>query len=176
MVKNQSNRHRILRLRILNSITENYKAPDYYLLKADIADYKGDSEEKEKQLAQYETAVENPLYGDMYNKYNVLLYTDENIKLDQANTIAKIEVEHRPTPESYDLLAWTYYKKGNLDEALKIVDTHIIDKTYEPSILYHVAEIYKAAGKTDAVKPLKEELLASIYELGPTMETKINNL
>ena len=163
-------------LRILNSITENYKAPDYYLLKAQIADYKRDSEEKEKQLSQFETAVENPLYGDMYNKYNVLLYTDENIKLDQANTIAKIEVKHRPTPESYDLLAWTYYKKGNLDEALKIVDTHIIDKTYEPSILYHVAEIYKAAGKTDAVKPLKEELLASIYELGPTMETKINNL
>ncbi len=56
------------------------------------------------------------------------------------------------------------------------MEQHIINKTYEPATLYHVAEIYKAAGKTEDVKPLKKELLASLYELGPTMEDKIQNL
>ncbi|WP_040278253.1 tetratricopeptide repeat protein [Psychroserpens damuponensis] len=163
-------------LRILNSVTKTYKAPDYYLLKSEIADYKGDETMRKAQLELYKTAMQNKAYGDMYNKYNVLLYTDENVQLEDAIAIAKTEVENRPTPQSYDLLAWTYFKNGNLEAALDVVEQHVIGKTYEPATLYHVAQIYKAAGKTKEVKPLKEELLASIYELGPTMKDKINQL
>ncbi|MFD2916221.1 tetratricopeptide repeat protein [Psychroserpens luteus] len=163
-------------LRILNTVIENYKAPDYYLLKSEIADYKGDLEMSKSQLDLYHIAMQNEAYGDMYNKYNVLLYTDENIQLEDAIAIAKTEIKNRPTPQSYDLLAWSYFKNGNLEGALQIVDQHIINKTYEPETLFHVAEIYKAAGRTEDVKPLKKELLASLYELGPTMEDKINQL
>lgn len=163
-------------LRILNTVTKNYKAPDYYLLKSEIANYKGDLEMYKSQLDLYHIAMQNKAYGDMYNKYNVLLYTDETIQLDTAIAIAKTEVDNRPTPQSYDLLAWSYFKNGNLEDALKVVEQHIINKTYEPAIVYHVAEIYKAAGRTEAIKPLKKELLSSLYELGPTMEDKINQL
>lgn len=163
-------------LRILNAVTETYHAPDYYLLKSEIANYKGDDAMSKTQLALYKTAIQNKAYGDMYNKYNVLLFTDERTNLEEAISIAKTEVENRPTPQSYDLLAWAYFNNGNLGAALQIVDAHIIDKTYEPETLYHVAEIYKAAGKTNKIKPLKEELFASIYELGPTMEDDINQL
>jgi tetratricopeptide (TPR) repeat protein len=163
-------------LRILNTVTKNYKAPDYYLLKSEIANYKGDLEMCKSQLDLYHIAMQNKAYGDMYNKYNVLLYTDETIQLDTAIAIAKTEVDNRPTPQSYDLLAWSYFKNGNLEDALKVVEQHIINKTYEPAIVYHVAEIYKAAGRTEAIKPLKKELLSSLYELGPTMEDKINQL
>nr|WP_321233311.1 cell surface protein [uncultured Psychroserpens sp.] len=163
-------------LRILNAVTETYKAPDYYLLKSEIASYMGLESVRKTELEAYKTAMKNMDYGDMYNKYNVLLYTEKHISLGDAITIAKIEVDNRPTPQSYDLLAWAYFKSGNLGTALDIVDKHIIDKTYEPETLYHVAEIYKAAGKSEAVKPLKKELLASIYELGPTMKDRIENL
>jgi tetratricopeptide (TPR) repeat protein len=163
-------------LRILNQVTKSYHAPDYYLLMAEIADFKGDVALKQEHLEQFKNAVKNTDYGDMYNKYNALLYADEGKNMDEALAIAKIEVEHRPTPQSYDLLAWTHYKQGNLNEALDIVEHHIIDKTFEPHILYHVAEIYKAAGMTKEVKPIKEELLGSLYELGPTMVAKINQL
>ncbi|TVZ59197.1 tetratricopeptide repeat protein [Flavobacteriaceae bacterium MAR_2010_105] len=163
-------------LRILDKVTESYHAPDYDLLKAEIADYMGDTSLKEAQLTQYKEAVTNAAYGAMYNKYNVLLYTDEEQAVDQALAIAQIEVEHRPTPESYDLLAWAHFKNGNPTEALHIVEMHIIGKTFEPAILYHVAEIYKATGNYDAVKPLKKELLGSLYELGPTMDKRINQL
>ncbi|MGS2726912.1 tetratricopeptide repeat protein [Psychroserpens sp. BH13MA-6] len=163
-------------LRILNTVTETYQAPDYYLLKAEIADYMGNQELQEEQLNLYKKAVKNKAYGAMYNAYNVLLYTDENMALDQAITIAKSEVAHRPTPQSYDLLAWAYFNNGNIEKAIEIVDAHVINKTYEPATLYHIAEIYKADGRTNDVKPLKKELLASLYELGPTMEAKINQL
>jgi hypothetical protein len=37
-----------------------------------------------------------------------------------ALKIAKIEVDHRPTPDSYDLLAWSYLNMGQKDKALEI--------------------------------------------------------
>ena len=163
-------------LRILNMVTQTYHAPDYYLLKADIYQFKGDIDAKDEQLKLYEVAVQNVAYGDMYNKYNVLLYAEENLRLDEAIAIAKIEVEHRPTPQSYELLAWAYYNKGLVSQALAIVDTYIVGHTYEPKALYHSAEIYQAAGKTEKAKALKKELVESSYELGPLIAERVNNL
>ncbi|MCB0382892.1 MAG: cell surface protein [Psychroserpens sp.] len=163
-------------LRILDATTSSFFAPDYFLLKAEIAEYLGDKALAESQLELYENAMKNEAYGNMYNKYNVLLSADTKTRLEDAITLAKTEVENRPTPQSYDLLAWAYFNNGNLSKALQIVDRHIIDKTYEPETLYHVAEIYKAAGKIKDLEPLKKELLASTFELGPIMEVKIQNL
>ncbi|WP_431135086.1 tetratricopeptide repeat protein [Psychroserpens mesophilus] len=163
-------------LRILNAVTDTFFAPDYFLLKAEIAQFMNNETLAEEQLTLYENAMQNESYGDMYNKYKVLLYTDSKTNLERAIAIAETEVENRPTPQSYDLLAWAYFNKGDLNKALQIVDQHIINKTFEPETLYHIAEIYKAAGKNKAMKPLKEELLSSIYELGPGMEVKINSL
>lgn len=163
-------------LKILNHVSSYYQAPDYDLLKAEIAEFKNNLELKSDALENYQQATSNKQYGDMYNAYNVTLYTDELLLPEIAIELAKTEVNNRSTPQSYDLLAWSYYKQGNVAKANEIIETYVDGKTFEPAILYHVAEIYKAAGKTDKIKPLKEELIASIYELGPLMETKIKNL
>ncbi|OUS02143.1 cell surface protein [Flavobacteriales bacterium 33_180_T64] len=169
-------RHPNEALRILSTVTKNYHAPDYYLLKAKIAQFINEDTIAKAELTLYKNAMQNTAYGNMYNAYNVLLFTDENTNTDTAIAMAKQEVSNRPTPQSYDLLAWSYFKSGNLDAALRIVDNHIMNKTYEPKTLYHVAEIYKTAGQNHHVKLLKEELLASIYELGPTLESEILKL
>lgn len=163
-------------LRIMNHITQYHNAPDNHLLISEIAEFKNDITLKDKALETYKEATDNELYGVMYNAYNVLLYTEPPLITNDAIELAKTEVANRPTPESYDLLAWSYFKAGRLDEALDIVESKIEGFTYEPAILYHVAEIYKAVGKQTEVDVIKEELLASLYELGPTMEDKIKQL
>ena len=163
-------------LKILDHVSTYYHAPDYDLLKAEIADYKQDKELKSKAINNYKEAVRNKQYGDMYNKYNVALYAEDMLLPDQALSIAKKEVENRPTPQSYDLLAWSYFKKGDVEKANAIVEEYVEGQTYEPEVLYHIAEIYKAVGKTEKVKELKSELVASLYELGPTMAPKIKQL
>lgn len=163
-------------LRILNTITTEYQAPDYFLLKAEIAEFLNDETSKENYIADYKKVVQKPLYGEMYNAYNAKLFSEDKKMVDSSITIANREIENRATPQSYDLLAWSLYNKGDYKKALDIVNTFVIDKTYEPETLYHVAEIYKANGKSKELKPLKEELLAATYELGPLMEMKINQL
>ncbi len=54
-------------LRILNSIPAEYYSPDYFLLKAEIAEFMNDEGTKKEQLALYASAVSNPDYGSMYN-------------------------------------------------------------------------------------------------------------
>ncbi|WP_077403220.1 tetratricopeptide repeat protein [Cellulophaga omnivescoria] len=163
-------------LRILNAINKTYNAPDYYLLKAEIAEYQNNKFEKLKNMDRYIKAVENPAYGAMYNAYNVNFYLDYTDLYGKALDIAKEEVNNRKTPESYMLLAHSLFKKGNIANAVTIVEKHIEGKTFEPHILYSSAEIFKAAGNTKKVEELKAELTGAIYELGPNMEQKIANL
>lgn len=163
-------------LRILDAVTKNYMSPDYYLLKAEIAEYMGNRAEMANNLGNYAIAVENPDYGSMYNVYNVGMYLEQTEQYNRALKVAEAEVNNRPTPESYDLLAYSYYKLGEKDKALEIVTQYIDGKTFEPGILYRTAEIYKASGEYSKVKEIKRELLGAIYELGPSMESKILKL
>ena len=163
-------------LRILETVFKENAAPDYHLLRAEIADYVGNIAEKENQTKKYLTKVENQEYGAMYAKYNVLLFADNNLLKQKALEIAKEEVKARPTAQSYDLLAWAYYKNGFAKKAINISKNHVIGKTFEPEALLHTATIFKANGNTKAAQELKKELLGAIYELGPNSEQEINNI
>ncbi len=163
-------------MRILDSVTKHYKAPDYYLLKAQIASFMGDDMARLSNLDDYFRAVRNPAYGVMYNAYNVPIFIDETQQLEEALKIAQEEVRNRPVAHSYGLLAYAYLKKGELGKALAITEEHINGKTFEPAVLLYAAEVYKAAGRNEDVKELKSELLGATYELGPSDAERIMNL
>jgi predicted Zn-dependent protease len=120
--------------------------------------------------------MEKNNYGAMYNKYNALIYADDKKTASKALEIAKIEVEHRPTADSYDLLAWAYLNVGENKKALEIAQNHVVGKSFEPKVQYHLAMIYKSNNLALKAKPIKEELLSSLYELGPNFDKKVNQL
>jgi len=163
-------------LRILDSVTKNHHSPDYYLLKAEIASFMGNQKEQSINLDEYIIRTKNPKFGDMYNAYNIDLYLNETGQLDKALELAKREVENRPTPESYSFLAYSYFKFNNKKEALAIIEKYVDGKTFEPGVLINVAEIYKANGYKAKSKALKQELMGALYELGPSMKSKIESL
>lgn len=163
-------------LRILNAITKTYKAPDYHLLKAEIAEFMADDNLRQTQIQRYKGAANNAMYGAMYNKHNVLIYAKNPKETAKALVLANTEINNRPTPQSYNLLAWTYYNQGDVEAALKVMENHVVGKTFEPEALFHLAHIYKATGKLDEVNKLKEELLESAFELGPVATQKVQKL
>lgn len=163
-------------LRILDYITEQNKTPSYFLLKAEIAEYKSDFELQKYYINKYKTAIEDKRYGNMYNKYNVLLYVENEKETTKALDLAYTEINNRPTPESYDLLAWTEYNHGDIKEALDIMEKYVVGNTFEPHVLYHLAEIYKANGMVEQAQALKKELASSAFELGPLVAKEIQNM
>jgi tetratricopeptide (TPR) repeat protein len=160
-------------LRILEVVTKENTAPDYHLLKADILDFMGDAVGKRKQIEAYLVKVSDINYGVMYHKYDVLLYAENIEKKEKALQIAVQEVSERPTAQSYDLLAWSYFKNGEIVKALQIAESYVIDKSFEPEAMLHTAYILKANGNKEAANKLKEELIKSLYELGPLAEDEI---
>ncbi|MDP5062691.1 MAG: tetratricopeptide repeat protein [Maribacter sp.] len=163
-------------IRILDSVTKTYNAPDYFLLKAEIADYMGDDMVRTKNLDEYFTRVKNTAYGVMYNAYNLGLYIGETKQYDSALLLAQREVANRPTPESYSWLGYSLLKNGDKEKALDVMGTYVYGKTFEPALLFQAAEVYKANGKNERVKELKGELIGAIYELGPSMEKQVHDL
>lgn len=163
-------------LRIINKIQEKHSSPDYFLLKAEFAEYSKNLEDKDKNIASYLSAVSNKMYGAMYDQYNIKLYLDEMQEKEKAFDIIQKEIKNRPTPQTYDLLAWAYYKKGAFKEALDVTNSYVASKTFEPEALYHMAMIYKANDMLNKSYELKSELLESGYELGPLMLTKVKNI
>jgi tetratricopeptide (TPR) repeat protein len=162
--------------RIIDKISKRHHTPDFYLLKAQIAEFENNTVAKNENLTAYFQMLNTINYGAMYNKYNALIYADDKRTASKALEIAKIEIAHRPTPDSYDLLAWSYYNLGDSKKALEISEKYVVGKSFEPNLNYHLATIYKANNKSAKIVPIKEELLNSIYELGPNMEQKISNL
>ncbi len=160
--------------RILDSVMVNHKAPDYYLLKAEMAKFDGKIEEAEKNYNLFLKAAEDPNYGDMYNAYLVDIYVNRDPQ--KALKLAEKEITNRATPETYQLLAYSQLKAGNKEAALKTIEEHVAGKTSEPKALFHSALIYKANDMEAKVKPLKEELLGVFYELGPLKVKKIEKL
>lgn len=163
-------------IEVLNKVTEDNLTPDYHLLKAEIYEYMNLENKKDDAIKSYVSLSNNTLYGSMYSKYNVHVNLDELNNTAKAIEIAKQEIENRPTAQSYDLLAWSYFKNGDTAKAYNIVNKHVVNKTSEPEVLYHVAEIYKANNDMSFVNTVKQELLDSSYELGPLMTQKIKVL
>ena len=160
--------------RILDSVMVNHKSPNYYLLKAEMAEFNDNQDKVEANNEKFVSMVSDSLYGGMYNTYLIELYADTNPE--KALTLAKKEITNRATPETYTLLALAQLKAGNKEEALKTIENHVEGKTFEPKAQYVSALVYKANDQKEKVKPLKTELMGASYELGPVLSKKIAKL
>ncbi|MEQ9007380.1 MAG: hypothetical protein RLP12_05815, partial [Ekhidna sp.] len=84
----------------------------------------------------------------------------------QAIELAKEEISKRPTPASYDWLAWAMHLQGKTDEAVALYKANVWGKTYEPDVIYHMGVVYDAANM-EVGNVLLEESLEASYELRP---------
>lgn len=152
--------------RIYQYLLSQTNMPDLYLTLAEIAEWEEDTQLKQEYIRQFIKEVEAPAYGDMYNKYLIHLYTDDIKNLEKALAIAEKEVAHRPTPETYDWLAWVYFNRGDKEQAYVTATNYVYKRNFEPNALLHTALIFSATGKKDKAKKLLEECTVSAFELG----------
>ena len=159
--------------RIINTLASRKKMPETNLLLAEIAAFENDENEKLAQLKQFKSFVSQPAYKNMYHKYLAIIEAEDFANADESVAIAKIEIENRPTPQSFDLLAWGLYHQGNFSQALEVARQKVEGQTFEPEVYYHLGQIYLANGNHLKSKQYLEEALKSEFELGPTIVRQI---
>lgn len=159
--------------KILQFVDEQIKSPDVNLKLAEIAEYEGKSEQKEKYLKAFIEEAKKPAYFGMYDAYLVEIAATEMDNYDWAMQLVDEELKNRPNPQTYDLKAWTYLYRGEFEKALAIIENKVKGHTYEPVPAYHMAKIYKANGMTEEARKYFKEALAASYELGPVIKQNI---
>ncbi len=152
---------------IITWLKQHHPVPDYELILAQITAYENDTVAEKIHTNKFIAEVQRPEYGDMYNKYLFYLYSDKLNKPDMAMKIALTEINNRPTAESYNLLCWAYYKKGDIAKALQTAKQYVESKCFEPDAVYHLGVLYKAAGDAAKAKKYLKEAGESSFELGP---------
>lgn len=158
---------------IMNTLVARKRMPEAFLLLAEIAEVEGNEIEKMKNLKKFMAMASLPSYKTMYHKYLAILYAEEFQNPEACLAIAREEIINRPTPQSYDLLAWGYYHHKNFKKALEVALEKIEHQTFEPEAYYHLGMIYLAAGNRVRGRFYLEEALASEFELGPSIGEKI---
>ena len=159
----------------LGFVRSKTKAPDVLFKLSQLADLRGDRSMQKQWANEFASIVTDPAYGNMYNKYLITIYTTNKNDLNKALTIAEKEVESRPTPETFDWLAWVYYKKGDITKAYELIKNNVIGKTFEPNSLLRTAYILKSHGERRKSNKIFKECLTSSFELGPITTAEIKN-
>lgn len=159
--------------RIINILASRKRMPEACLFLAEVATLEGDENEKMNQLKRFKSFVSHPDYKNMYHKYLAAIEAEDFHNVDESIAIARAEIKNRPTPQSFDLLAWGLYHQGHFAEALEIAIQNVDGQTFEPDAYYHMGMINLANGDKVKSKHYLDEALKSQFELGPSISKKI---
>lgn len=124
----------------------------------------GKTEEAKKQyeLAEF---IEQKL-GNTDQRTIALLWANQDTKLDEALQIARAEHEKRKDIYTADIYAWTLYKKGQFEEAKKVITEALRLKTKDAQIFYHAGMIEKELGNKKAAA----DYLQKAIKLNPAFD------
>ena len=158
---------------IIDILYSSKPTPDLLWELAQLTDGINDDLATELYKTYYNQTIEVE-FEELY-RYKLALLESKLFKdHETAIKLAKEEVLKRPTIQSYDLLAWIYYLKGDYNSSIHVCEQHLEGETSEPLVLYHMGMIYKQNNKHSQSRFYLSEALKSGVELGPTIRKNIN--
>jgi len=132
---------------------EKIPIPEYVAALGDIYAKLGQPDEAKKQyeLVEYIGYLNN-LNKHAYNRELAVFYADRDIKLRESLELAKRELEVRRDVYTQDVLAWSLYKNGNLEEAASVMDKALSLGTTDAMFYFHAGLIYRGMGDVDTAR------------------------
>ncbi len=145
------------------------KAPDVIFKLSQVADARGDTAAQIKYANEFAYIVTQPVYGNMYNKYVIELYTGILHEPAKAEAIAKRDLLNRATPQTYAWYVWTLYCNDKITEADKIYQQYVSGKPLEGLELYWMGKFMQAQKKGYNAKAFFNAAHKNRYDLSPSM-------
>jgi tetratricopeptide (TPR) repeat protein len=150
-------------------VSTKTKAPEPILKLSQTAELNNDSASMKKYAQQFVDMTSNPLYGTMYNKYLVELYTGILNNPAKAEAIARNEIANRRTPQTYAWDVWCLYFDNKKDEAYKVYEEHVSGQPLEGIELYWMGKFMKGLGKGYNAHEFFKAADKNKYDLSPSM-------
>jgi tetratricopeptide (TPR) repeat protein len=134
--------------------------PEYAAALGDLYRLMGQPDNAQRQYDLVEFIGHlSEINAQIHNRDRALFYADHGINLDQAETLARRELEVRRDIYTWDVLAWALYKQRKYAEAYEASQASIKYGTRDALLLYHAGAIAAGVGKPfEAQKYLADAL------------------
>ena len=133
-----------------------------------LAEKAGNTDEMERLLR--DIIARKP---DFQHAYNALgySYAERNIKLDEAQALIQKALDLQPgDPFITDSLAWVHFRRGQLDEAAKLLEQAYATRQ-DPEIAAHFGEVLWTQNKRDRAVQVWRQGLQAYNKNATLLET-----
>ncbi|WP_369752848.1 tetratricopeptide repeat protein [Flavobacterium sp. WC2409] len=158
-----------LATKIFEFVQTKTKSPDPLYKLILVAQHKKDAVAEAKYAKEFEAIVTDSIYGKMYNKYLIQLYTGILKNPGKAEALAKAELQNRATPQTYSWYAFALLNNNKIDEANAIYKKHISGKPLEALELYYMGRLMEASKKGYNATAFFKAANENFYDLSPSI-------
>ncbi|UEG49410.1 hypothetical protein LK994_12280 [Ferruginibacter lapsinanis] len=152
--------------KIFRFVQTKTQSPDPLLKMIQIAEARKDIVSAKKYADQFITKVNDSLYGNMYHKYLIDIYTSTLNDPAKAEQIAVDELKNRNTPQTNAWYAYALLMNNKKVEAYKIYEQSISGKPLEGLELYWMGKLMSGLGKKYNANEFYKEAYKNRYDLG----------
>ncbi|MEO5681066.1 MAG: hypothetical protein ABIQ88_00430 [Chitinophagaceae bacterium] len=145
------------------------KLPDPIFKLYQVAQQRQDSAAAAGYAQQFAGLASDTVYGDMYNKYLIEVYTGILHQPGKAAVIAKRELSNRSTAQTNAWYAWSLFCDKKTDDAYKMYEQAVSGKPLEGLELYWMGKMMQGLGKGYNAKAFFKAAWTNKYDLSPAM-------
>lgn len=160
-------RNYALALKIFRFVQGKSQLPDPLFKLAQAAGARQDSTGQAQFARSFARQASSPLYGRMYNKYLIQLYTGILHNPAIAESLAKDELNNRATPQTYAWYAWALCQNNKKDEAYQIFVQHVSGQPLEGLELYWMGRLMEGLDKNYNARAFYLAAEKTRYDLDP---------
>ncbi|HTL08865.1 MAG TPA: hypothetical protein VL307_11425 [Chitinophagaceae bacterium] len=161
---------------LFSFVQTKYLLPDPLFKLYQAAQHRKDSIETARYATAFAQQASDSLYGNMYNKYLIELYTGVLSQPSKAVTICKRELENRSTPQTNAWYAWSLFCNQQPAEAYALYQQSVSGKPLEGLELYWMGKMMQGLGKGYNARAFFKEAYKNKYDLSPAMTADLEKL
>lgn len=160
--------------KIFRHIAQKNALPDPLYDLVWVAEMQKDSLLQKKYAQNFAARAGDSIYGSMYDKYLIELYTGILHQPGNAVLLAEQEVAGRSTPQTYAWLSWALFCNGEKDKAMQVYKTFVSGKPLEALELYWMGKMMKASGKNYNASEFFKAAARNRYDLSPLKQLDLD--
>ena len=153
--------------KIFQFVHDHHAAPDALLKLNQVAEARGDIKLQQKYAAEFAKLASDKMYGNMYNKYLIDLYTGILNNPGEAVLLAERETYSRPTPQVHAWYAWSLFCNNQKEKAYEIFKGFVSQKPLEALELYYMGKMMQGLEKGFNAQQFFKAAYKNRYDLSP---------
>ena len=154
--------------KIFEFVQSKNKLPDALFKLTQLAGAMHDTTAYLQYAKAFEQKATQKIYGRMYNKYLLQLYTGILQDPSQAEIMTKDELNNRATPQTYSWYAYALFANNKKEEAYKIFEKHVSGKPLEGPELYLMGMLMDGLDKKYNAIEFFKAAYKNKYDLDPS--------